>query len=139
MTARHHAYAASSPHPHTTRTAPAVHTLRIERVSPSPSHRLARDKAQPQLDIGQTSARAFSRTLLLRVDAQHQRQSEPDGASRPQGEPQRHRAAPPHASTVPRRLSSGPGRAPVCSPPSITTVPLTITVPMPAGYWCGSS
>ena len=49
------------------------------------------------------------------------------------------RADPPHASTVPRRLSSRPGRAPVCSPPSITIVPLTITVPMPAGYWCGSS
>jgi hypothetical protein len=49
------------------------------------------------------------------------------------------RAGPHHASTAPRRLSSRPGRAPVCSPPSITTVPLTITVPMPAGYWCGSS
>ena len=49
------------------------------------------------------------------------------------------RPAPPHASTAPRRLSSRPGRAPVCSPPSITIVPLTITVPMPAGYWCGSS
>ena len=32
-----------------------------------------------------------------------------------------------------------PGRAPVCSPPSITIVPLTVTIPMPAGYWCGSS
>jgi hypothetical protein len=37
------------------------------------------------------------------------------------------------------RLASRPGKAPVCSPPSITIVPLTITVPMPAGYWCGSS
>ena len=44
-----------------------------------------------------------------------------------------------HYARAPRRLSSRPGRAPVCSPPSITTVPLTITVPMPAGYWCGSS
>jgi hypothetical protein len=51
----------------------------------------------------------------------------------------RHSAEPHHASTVPRRLSRRPGRAPVCSPPSITTVPLTITVPIPAGYWCGSS
>jgi hypothetical protein len=39
----------------------------------------------------------------------------------------------------PQRRSRRPGRAPVCSPRSITATPLTITISMPLGYWCGSS
>jgi hypothetical protein len=37
----------------------------------------------------------------------------------------------------PQRRSRRPGRAPVCSPRSITATPLTITISMPLGYWCG--
>ena len=40
---------------------------------------------------------------------------------------------------APHRRSRRPGSAPVWSPRSITATPLTITVSIPLGYWCGSS
>ena len=40
------------PKTHTTRTAPGVHTHRSRAASPSPIHRLATVKEQPQLDRG---------------------------------------------------------------------------------------
>src|SRR2546425_412347 len=43
--------------------------------------------------------------------------------------------APPHPTPPDRRRRTCPGNAPVCSPPSTTGTPLTITVTIPTGYW----
>ena len=45
----------------------------------------------------------------------------------------------PYSTPFVRRRNTLPGSAPVCSPSTMTTWPLTTTVEIPAEYWCGSS